>query len=414
MTTIQKKELIQNLRILQKEIRINALLDYYHKHEHIIPEDGYYIICISIIENYKTNYDTFINLLLTKIHNQFKTEQSFNLSIRLMVSLKDKERCLSYLEEMDKHNIPIKKRTITPLIDLAYIRNDNPFNIFIMCLTNKLNIELDEGDYYKQFNIFKNNNDYINFKLLFTKIITIIPIFNQNTIELFKNNFNNRKVRNSVIANNRCISCGHVLGQRTIFNNQKSILLGIIKNDIAKNHYKFLGFINKINKYKKVDYILDGANIGYFKQRPDKGNPISYKNINLMVEHLEKGNKSILLFLHEKHITNNYYVNKWKHKNILYITDKGLNDDWFWLYAALNFMDTKFITNDNLCDHYYQCLHQKFFKKWMDLTRVTFNFIKNHVILNIPKPYLIETQQNMDGYHIPYRYKSRVSWICVT
>ena len=44
MNTIQKKELIQNLRILQKEIRVDTLLEYYHKYEHIFPEDGYYII----------------------------------------------------------------------------------------------------------------------------------------------------------------------------------------------------------------------------------------------------------------------------------------------------------------------------------------------------------------------------------
>jgi proteinaceous RNase P len=231
-----------------------------------------------------------------------------------------------------------------------------------------------------------------------------------------KTNFNNRNIKNSLISNNRCITCGYVLEQRPIFSNQKTILLNIIKNDIAKNHYKFLGFIHKINKYSKVDYILDGANIGYFKQRPDKGNPISYKNINNVIEHLEKQKKSILLFLHEKHINdNNYYVKLWNQKNILYITDKGLNDDWFWLYAALNFMDTKVITNDNMCDHYYQCLHQKFFKKWRDLNRVTFNFIKNRVILNIPKPYLIETQQSINGYHIPYNVTAdaNISWICV-
>jgi len=346
---------------------------------------------------------------------KYTTEQSFNLSIRLMVCLGDKVKTLYFLDAMRKQGIPIKKRTLSPLIELASVLNDFELNQYIFKLTAKLELELSEDDYYKQLCLLLNHDKFIEFRLLFNRMIEIIPVFAENTIELFRTHFHKQKIHNSLISNNRCVSCRKRLKQRPLFENQRNILLSIIKNNIAKNHYKFNTFIQKLKQFPTVDYILDGANIGYFKQRPDKGNPISYKNIDRVVEYLEKRNKTIMIFLHEKHIESHasFFIKKWQDNNILYITDKGLNDDWFWLYAALKIPDAKIITNDNMCDHYYQCLHQKFFRKWRELNRVSFNFVKNNVVLNIPKPYLVETQQDIDGYHIPYKYKNRISWICV-
>jgi len=405
---------VKYLRNLQKELRINELMTCYDTAIEF-PEDGYYILCITLIDNYDTIYNDFIVRLVTDMNAKYTTEQSFNLSIRLMVCLGDKVQTLYFLDAMRKQGIPIKKRTLSPLIELASALNDFELNQYIFKLTAKLELELSEDDYYKQLCLLLNHDKFIEFRLLFNRMIEIIPVFAENTIELFRTHFHKQKIHNSLISNNRCVSCRKRLKQRPLFENQRNILLSIIKNNIAKNHYKFNTFIQKLKQFPTVDYILDGANIGYFKQRPDKGNPISYKNIDRVVEYLEKRNKTIMIFLHEKHIESqaSFFIKKWQDNNILYITDKGLNDDWFWLYAALKIPDAKIITNDNMCDHYYQCLHQKFFRKWRELNRVSFNFVKNNVVLNIPKPYLVETQQDIDGYHIPYKYKNRISWICV-
>ena len=407
---------IKYLRKLQNELCIDRLIACYNYSSNDFPEDGYYVLCITLIDNYKPIYNDFIERLVTDMNVKYTTEQSFNLSIRLMVCLGDKVKSLYFLDSMRKHGIIVKKRTLSPLIELASALNDLELNQYIIKLTYKLELELTETDYYKQLYLLLNNNKFIEFRILFNRIIEIIPIFTENTVDLFRIHFKKHKIHNSLISNNRCISCKKQLKQRSLFDNQRNILLEIIKTNITKNNYKFNLFIQKLNQFPKVDYILDGANIGYFKQRPDKGNPISYKNIDRVVDYLYKRNKTVMIFLHEKHevsIGSETFIQKWKNNDIIYITDKGLNDDWFWLYASLKIPDAKIITNDNMCDHYYQCLHQKFFRNWRELNRVSFNFVKNNVVLNIPKPYLIETQQDIDGYHIPYKYKNRVSWICV-
>ena len=86
--------------------------------------------------------------------------------------------------------------------------------------------------------------------------------------------------------------------KRTVFKN-------VIKENLAQNDPRFNDFCEKVaeNYFSNIDFIIDGANVGYFEQRPDLGGTLSYYNIDKVVKQLP-GTK--LIFLHEMHNREKY------------------------------------------------------------------------------------------------------------
>lgn len=122
-----------------------------------------------------------------------------------------------------------------------------------------------------------------------------------------------------------------------------------------------------INNKPAFDIIIDGANVGFFKQN-FAGAPshVDYNQCNWMVKQLEDRGYHPLLVLHCRHLYPNIiprdYVNvveEWKSKNILLETPAGCNDDWFWLYTAVS-LNCKVVTNDEMRDHHFQMLSPRF------------------------------------------------------
>ena len=404
----------KEFRHLIKNKNYDDIIEYYTKNMASFNQDCYYIFSITIIENYD-KFITKIPLIRELINKMetFKTEQSFNLSLRLMISIKENDTCLILLKQMIDENIIIKKRTLSPIIKLCYETYDNTLNIYILSLIKKYKLKMDEIDYYRQLTLFFKNNDKINFKLLFVITINNIDVFSKNMIDLFNEKFTNSS-KGNINSDSICECCQSKIIQKSLFDKERDILLTIIKNNIAKNNKKFLNFTDTIKTIKTADYVLDGANIGYFKQRPDKGNKLSLLNIDKVVSYLIDKGKSLIIFLHTNHINvEHVIIKKWIKMNILYITPKGLNDDWFWLYYSIYYKDVKIITNDNMCDHYYNCLHEKTFKNWRDLNKVSFDIIKNKIVLDVPKSYLNQTQQDFTSYHIPFQDNKKIKWLCV-
>ena len=148
-----------------------------------------------------------------------------------------------------------------------------------------------------------------------------------------------------------------------------------------------------------------------------------------MVRHLLEGRQqqndqhNIILFLHERHFTSNlvpqYAKNEllplWESnivpydKLTVYRTPSGMNDDWFWMHAALlnggsgsscsNSNGSKnpnvlTITNDEMRDHHFQMLSDDSFVRWKERHQVHFDFgtwddelQRRNVILTYPSLY---------------------------
>ena len=193
-----------------------------------------------------------------------------------------------------------------------------------------------------------------------------------------------------------------------------------------RNHWnQFQSFLMQCGT--DIDILIDGANVGYYEQNFN-GAPkhVDYHQINWMVQHfITKLKKRVLLIMHSRHFASNLMpkfaqpiVQGWINNNILYQTPPGMNDDWFWLHAALHFgPGTCIVTNDEMRDHHFQMIAPRAFIRWRDRHQIHFNFghwvqeknetISNdnrkvrEVILQYPEPYSRRIQRVLDGLVIP-------------
>ena len=143
-------------------------------------------------------------------------------------------------------------------------------------------------------------------------------------------------------------------------------------------------YFNSIN-LNNINYIIDGANLGYSKQL-DKN--LNYKLIDGVLKQLDY---KVILFLHKKH-NNNTYIKKWTSMNILYRTEINENDDLYWIYSSL-YLNIPIITNDILRDHYYKLEHNINFNIWRENNIINYSIIsKNQINLNKLPKYSNQTQ----------------------
>jgi Protein-only RNase P len=130
----------------------------------------------------------------------------------------------------------------------------------------------------------------------------------------------------------------------------------------------------------------------------------------------------VLVFLNARHVSRPLMppsaeplVASWRAMNVLYTTPRGMNDDWFWLHAAL-VKRSLVVTNDEMRDHHFQMLAQRGFLRWKDSHQVHFHFgaweanddgggagqqQRRTVELTYPDPYSRRMQRVGDGLVIP-------------
>jgi pentatricopeptide repeat protein len=125
--------------------------------------------------------------------------------------------------------------------------------------------------------------------------------------------------------------------------------------------------------------VIDGGNVGYYKQNyPGAPSHVDYKQIDQMLQFLlsshfgsERRKIRPLLVLHCRHVDERSLPNSgegremaqlvkaWREGGLLYTTPRGLNDDWFWMFAAVKY-NCMVITNDEMRDHHFQLLSPRY------------------------------------------------------
>ena len=188
------------------------------------------------------------------------------------------------------------------------------------------------------------------------------------------------------------------------------------------------------------DVIVDGANVGYYKQNY-AGAPshVDYHQINAMLLKLRHLGYNPLLILHCRHLFKNVVpndavavVDKWRADGILFETPGGCNDDWFWLYMAM-YLNCKIVTNDEMRDHHFLMLSPRSFARWRERNQIHFSFgtwlntstydsgatgMIRDANLVIPKVYSHRTQiisysnsNKLPSYYVPLLESD--SWLCI-
>ena len=422
---------MDNLRTYQKNGDWNKMLEYYEKNKETIKHQNLNIILITIIETFREipkTYRKSVFDLVTNIKKDSLDECTLNLLIRVSI-FNSKENIIELLRLMESKNIPIKKRTISPLITYSYNKRNLELTNYIYSLSIKNNVVLDETDYIYLLKFYGEQEKQTEFNDIFMNMIKHLNIISTDLSNIITFYYSFRVVNSSITTKNVCRKCNTSLLRDKLTHDEKQSTLSLIKEKLANNNHKFLDYIKAVEtnptRFKK-DYILDGANIGFFQQRPDLGGKLSYENINKIIKYLQTKNHSVILFLHEKHLNKNriskynqIIIKEWEDNGLLYKTNRGLNDDWYWLYLGVYLEKANIITNDKMCDHYYNCFHEKSFKRWRDMTQIEFNFNYNQVKLSNIKLSENGSLKNDLKIHIPY-YKnsknsknSKIEWLCI-
>jgi hypothetical protein len=147
---------------------------------------------------------------------------------------------------------------------------------------------------------------------------------------------------------------------------------------------------------------------------------MAYMQIDWVVHHFLRLNKSVLIVMHPRHFLRNLMprqaeplMRRWLDTGVLYRTPPGMNDDWFWLHAALHFgPGTLVVTNDEMRDHHFQMVAPRSFLRWRDRHQIHFDFggwkvdeqghsTGREVRLTYPDPYSRRIQRVRDGLVIP-------------
>jgi hypothetical protein len=173
------------------------------------------------------------------------------------------------------------------------------------------------------------------------------------------------------------------------------------------SHSIYIAFKKYLTTRETIDVIIDGANVGYADQNfAGAAKHVDYRQIDWVVQHFVEQKKSVLLILHARHFSSGlmpksmeHLKKSWLDSGVLYITPPGMNDDWFWLEAALD-SNALVVTNDEMRDHFFQMLAPRSFLRWKERHLVKFDFgtwegrsSGRHVDLHYPPVYSRRIQQ---------------------
>ena len=424
---------MDELRHYQKTKDIKNVCRYFKTNKHSLDKNKLNIISITIIKYLDNNNNNDIVKeisidLIKTIQEKYKDESSFNLGIRLAVLLNNKEKVLELLSNMEETKLQIKARTTEPLINYGITQKDAKFICLIYELTTKYNLNISETCYINLLTFYGESENQRYFDIVFNNVIKQLNVISLELSNIIMYYYSFRVI-NSKLTNKCCSNCNTSFLEYKLSETERSLILEKLVVKIANNNPKFIKFINEVNRTPErfnVDYILDGANIGYFQQRPDKGGKLSFNNIQHITTHLDTLNKTYIVFLHEKHFNKSILstteirlLEQWELKGCLYKTLRGLNDDWYWIYLGLYMKNSFIISNDKLCDHYFKCEHSKSFKRWRDLTKLEFNFnptTKVDLISN--KLHINGALESRYKIHIPYyktksQKQTKIDWLCI-
>ncbi|WIA12316.1 hypothetical protein OEZ85_012372 [Tetradesmus obliquus] len=168
---------------------------------------------------------------------------------------------------------------------------------------------------------------------------------------------------------------------------------------------KFQVFCEWLERNGPFDVMIDGANVALWGEnyeggafRPDK--------IRVMYDAVQKQSPDakVLLVLHSGRYNDARYNHKeafeWmeglRKAGRFYVTPGGSNDDWYWMYAAVQARERGLlVSNDQLRDHVWNLLRPKHMLKWTQrhIIRFSFNFHKTEAYLQHPLPYTPCVQQ---------------------
>lgn len=336
----------------------------------------------------------------------------------------DMNKIKEYLVTMMSNDIKIKRRTITPIFAVCNSVKSLDLCLSIYSISKTRTLELLDIDYMNILNTI-DKTDMFNILLVMDDMtknnyilgkeceITLDSIFPKNIPLSVNPDGIIKPIGELDIPVKKLPHFEFSKKEITLFSDK-------IENHVGNIHPKkkvqLLDFKKFLNKNRKLyDTVLDGANIGFFKQGANSGKVLNFEQINMFADKAISVGRKPLLILHERHIRNiskknNLILDEIKKKVICFFSPQGNDDDMYWLYSTITNPNAQIITNDEMRNHIVNISVGDIFQEWKKYKVIKYNVVKKEVILTPPSIYMIRPLIAKNNIIIPFRDEKLISW----
>jgi hypothetical protein len=383
-----------------------------------------------IIHNVATNSNQNLdNFLLAKnlFLDLFITQQIFRIEegdasavLKLYINGNSNVTEIEIIENYILSQInPITRRILDPLIEFySGLKNENKckYLFHIGMSHNIIFNDINYEHFISSLNISGPNTKNILLEMIDYMEKNMLNNITQKTAEILHNVFENKNQFELIDihkSSGMCSNCNKKLNKFNLDTKEKNDILKYLE-DISKSNKNFTKIIEFIKK-NPVEYVIDGANVGFQLE-----NNIMTINFNKIDSVLKIIGINSMVFLHSRHFEkisqdNQKLITQWESVGIKICKSPfKFNDDISWMYAAL-YNDAYLISNDEMRDHYvniYSKVSPINFKLWKELHQTTHNFdsgSKLDFILTFPPVFLNFINKTENTIHFPVDSR----WFCL-
>ena len=174
------------------------------------------------------------------------------------------------------------------------------------------------------------------------------------------------------------------------------------------------------------------ANVGFFKQGTQSGKKISFTQLHMVVNQMVAMGYFPLVVLQKYHLDNATAVEKplidemYKDKKVnMFIVQKGADDDWFWLYAAIskanNTPSAYLLTNDEMRNHFHYMNLDQTFIDWKNTHVYNYDIVDGMIRLITGHSRLMKIHHIDNAIYVPFLDETKptdgprkpcISWSC--
>ncbi|OQR90317.1 hypothetical protein THRCLA_09375 [Thraustotheca clavata] len=341
-------------------------------------------------------------------------EPSYSALVRLCARQHDTIKAEKLLEELEQAQVLSKLRTYSPLLIEYASTNclDDAWRIYEKIKAKELDVtEIEYAALLQVASAVKNHDMFYKILAIFMEDI-LEP--QESTWEILKLWFMSEGFtckEGTVNEDGICSVTGAKLLSIELSKEKEDILLkkveGLVctSDERTEQWNEFKSWIDENGPY---DVLLDAANIGYFNQNYEGGG-FNYKQIQRVLQAYQRRGKKVLIVLHKRRTSDKEVpehlrsmVAGWRDKNEMYNCRPGNNDDWYWLYAAVNFSGrTLVVSNDEMRDHHFQMISGVDFHRWKERHLVRYDKKNGNFVFDEPRVYSKRSQHVNDSWHFP-------------
>lgn len=327
----------------------------------------------------KSTYPSLMRVYCNPFGYQFlETQEGFLATIE------------NFLEIMDVKGITLRKRTISPLLEVSYRHQFQTLAMSVFGIAKVHQIVFDSLDIAYLLGSISS----LDRKTVVKEILQTQTTFDVEAIKQLAVDFETREY--TLDESGKCGSFKIPSFELTVVE-QKQILTTLNKKVSEKCRKKVSEAFQKFCKSykKKITAVVDGANVGRFQQGVKSQGALNYQQIKSVVETLHGQGHQVLVCLNENHFKS---ITSESGKVLAQIqkmcqvrkTPSGLDDDLCWLYACISLPGAILVTTDEMRNHIYTIDNK--LDLWKQYQRVTFNICREtgDVSFNYPLPYYVK------------------------